>query len=112
MATLRVGRLNRKIMLQRLAEGQDENREPLTDWVDVAAVWANIAAKSGLETTLSDTSVSIARYSIRIRYRPQTTAAMRVMCGSAIYQINAVLHDEAYRQYTDLVCERLETANG
>lgn len=112
MATLRAGSLNRKVTIQQQGEGQDEIGQPVMGWMDVAQVWANIAAKSGLETASSDTQVSTARYSIRIRYRPGVTAAMRVVHGAAVYQIDAVLHDEANRQHTDLVCERLDTVNG
>jgi SPP1 family predicted phage head-tail adaptor len=44
------------------------------------------------------------RASIRIRYRTDITAAMRVTDGSTVYQVKAVLPDSG-RQYLDLVCE-------
>ncbi|MYZ44213.1 phage head closure protein [Schauerella aestuarii] len=109
---LRAGSLNRAVVIQKEIGEQDAAGQPVDAWVDVATAWANIAAKSGLEVAASDSQVSAARYSIRIRYRPGITAAMRVIHAGAVYGIQAVLHDEAGRQHTDLVCERLDTANG
>ncbi|MDQ2139583.1 phage head closure protein [Alcaligenaceae bacterium B3P038] len=110
---LAAGTLNRRISIEERGPARDALGQPLVDapWVTVASVWANIAAKSGLETASADTEVAISKYSIRIRYRLNVDSSMRVLHGKAIYQIEAVLHDEAGRMHTDLVCRRLEATD-
>jgi SPP1 family predicted phage head-tail adaptor len=112
---LRAGTLNRRITIQRRDDVRDDAGQPIPTWVDLTTtpIWANIAAKSGLATLASDTDVSIASYSIRIRYRPDVAASMRVLevasdmtpLNYVIYDIRSPLHDRAGRRYTDLVCE-------
>lgn len=112
---LAAGDLNRRVHIQRRGQGADGFGQPLEVWENITAqpLWANIAGKSGLQTAAADTEVSVSRYSIRIRYRRQVEADMRVVEVGAggvlvldvIYDIRAVLHDLAGRDFTDLVCE-------
>jgi len=108
------GTLNRRITIEKRGPDRDSLGQPLVNapWVPVATVAANIAAKSGLQTAAAGGEVSVARYSIRIRYRPAVNDAMRVVYQGEVYDIQAVLHDEAGRQHTDLVCEIGARAHG
>ena len=45
------------------------------------------------------------RASIRIRFRSDITAGMRVLIGLAVYQIEAVMPDLARREFVDLVAK-------
>lgn len=111
---LAAGTLNHRISIEERGPARDALGQPLVNapWVPVASVWANIAAKSGLQTVAAGGEVSVARYSIRIRYRPGVNDAMRVVYQGKIYDIQTVLHDEAGRQHTDLVCEIGARAHG
>ncbi|MGO4304195.1 phage head closure protein [Cupriavidus sp. RAF12] len=102
---MEIGRLRNLVTIQRLVAGQDEIGEPVSTWVDVATVWANVAHKSGLESIKADAPVSVVQASIRIRYRTDIDAGMRALCGAAVYDIRAAIPDVAGRQFTDLVCE-------
>lgn len=102
---MQVGKLQSRITIQRLEDGQDEIGQPVQTWVDVATVWANIRYLSGVETVKSDAPVSVARASIRIRRRTDVHAAMRVVFGSTVFDILSVLPDEESRERLDLVCE-------
>jgi SPP1 family predicted phage head-tail adaptor len=101
---VRAGSLNRRVTIQRHVTGTDELGGPIDTWEDVATVWANIRHLSGAESIRSDADVSIVKASIRIRYRTDVTAAMRVVYGTTIYDIQAVLLDAVGREYCDLVC--------
>lgn len=104
---MNAGKLSRQITIQKLGTGVDELGEPIPGvWVDVATVWADIKHKPGLETVKSDMDVSIVQASIRIRYRSDITAGMRVKHGTVVYDIRAVLPDASGRVFTDLVCEQ------
>lgn len=103
---MRAGTLNRQVTIQRKTGGVDPIGQPLPEgWEDVATVWANIRYLSGTESIKADAETSVARASIRIRYRTGLNAGMRVLHGGTVYEIKAVLPDEARREHVDLVCE-------
>lgn len=98
-------RRNRLMTIQRPATGQDAAGQPAQTWTDLASVYANIRYLNGLESIKADAEASVAKASIRIGYRTDVTAAMRVSIGSTVFQIKAVLPDEEGKQHTDLACE-------
>lgn len=105
---MRAGSLNRRIKIQAPADLRDEIGQPIpgaSGWTDVATVWANIKFLNGTETLKSDAPVSIARASIRIRRRDGLVANMRVLHGSTVFDVRAVLPDEAAQEFVDLACE-------
>lgn len=104
---LDAGQLNRRITIERRTAGQDAAGQPLTTWETVAQVWANFRAPSGAasaERLAADREASLTTYSVRIRYRTDITAGMRVTEAGAVYDINQVIPDAAGRVHTDLVC--------
>jgi len=98
--------MNRRVTLQRLSGNRDEWNQLIPDeWGDVATVWADIRHQNGLETVKADAQTSIVKASIRIRYRTDIDASMRVKYGALIYSIKAVLPDLVAKRHVDLVCE-------
>ena len=71
-------------------------------------VWADMRFRTGLESIKAEGEVSMARVSIRIRYRTGLTAGMRVLHNSVAYDIEAVLPDLAEKVYCDLACVRVQ----
>lgn len=103
---LNAGSLNARVTIQKRTGGTNSWGEPLpTGWEDVAELWANVRHMSGTETIKSDRPTSEVRASIRIRYRTGIDAGMRVLVGTAAYEISAVLPDFQRREYVDLVCK-------
>jgi SPP1 family predicted phage head-tail adaptor len=105
-----IGKLDRRVTIKRLTDGQDEIGQPVQVWVDVVTVWANIRTNTGVQTIRADKESSAVQASIRIRRRDGITAAMRVHHGATVYDIKAVLTDEESRERLDLVCEVLANA--
>jgi SPP1 family predicted phage head-tail adaptor len=102
---MNAGQLNRKITIQSIGSSVDSIGQPVETWSTFAQPWANIRFLNGVESVKADAEVSVSKASIRIRYRQDITAAMRVSYNSITYQIKAVLPDEAKRDHVDLVCE-------
>lgn len=101
------GTLNRLVVIEQRTPGQDAEGQPLNTWQTVATVWANFKAPTGTasaERIGGDREMSTTTYSVRIRYRTDITAAMRVTADGVVYLINQVIPDVARREYTDLVC--------
>lgn len=102
---MNVGKLNRKIVIQSQSTTQDELGQPLNTWATFASPWAHIRFMNGVETMKGDSPTSVAKASIRIRYREDITNAMQVVYNGITYRILAVLPDEAKREHVDLACE-------
>ena len=102
---MQAGRLDTRVTLQRRTTGQDDWGQPTEGWEDVAQVWANVRHLNGVESIKAGADVSVVRASIRIRWREGVDAGQRVLIGSAIYQIQAVMPDLGGRVFVDLVCE-------
>ena len=102
---MQAGRLNTRCVIQRRTGGTNDWGEPLPEgWGNVAELWANVRHLSGAESIKSDRPTSEVRASIRIRFRTDIDASMRVLVNGSIYEIQAVMPDYQRREYTDLVC--------
>lgn len=105
MTTLRAGTLRDRITIQRRTGGKDGWGSPLPEgWEEVAKLWANVRHLSGSAAIKAGADVSVVRASIRIRRRSDVDAGMRVLFGTQVYEIEAVLPGEA-REHIDLVCK-------
>lgn len=105
---MRSGSLNSRIKIQKKGGVTNSWGEPDPDsWTDVVTVWANIRHQSGSESIKSDKPTSEVRASIRIRWRTGIDAGMRVLHGSTVYSIDAVLPDAVGRVHLDLVCRQV-----
>lgn len=105
---MQAGRLNRRCTIQRKTADEDEWGTPLPQgWEDVASVWADFRHKSGSETIRADAETSTVRASVRIRWRTDVNAGMRIKVGDALYDIEAVLPDFQGHVFVDLVCKRV-----
>lgn len=101
---LRAGTLNRKVTIQQQTSSQDAGGQPLEVWTPVATVWADIRNPTGMGAIRADAQAAVVKTSIRIRWRTDIEAGMRVVHGTTIYEIGAVLPDHAGREFVDLVC--------
>ena len=105
---MRPGLLNSRVVVQQQSTTQDSLGQPLNTWSTFATVWANVRHTSGVESIKADALTPVVRASIRVRYRGDLTAAMRVVHGITTYNIVAVLPDIGGKEYVDLACEVLQ----
>lgn len=102
---MRAGVLNSLLTIQQNGTSVDELGQPIEGWTDVAQVWGNVRHLRGVEAIKAGAVTSTVSASIRIRYRPDLNAGMRVLADGRTYEIKAVLPDMQRREYVDLVCE-------
>jgi SPP1 family predicted phage head-tail adaptor len=100
-----IGRRNRKVTILHYVDAQDDIGQPVMNWVTFKTRWGNVRTLNGIETIKGGAETSIANASIRLVYCTDITTAMRAQVGATVYEIKAVLPDDAGRQYTDLACE-------
>jgi SPP1 family predicted phage head-tail adaptor len=104
---LQAGNLRHQVTIQQRGSTQDSFGQPTAPWADLATVWADVRYVSGLEMARSDAPINVARASIRIRFRDDVTAGMRVVDErGTVYDIQAVLPDPTGRVSLDLLCEQ------
>lgn len=102
---LRAGALDRRIAIQQKTGGADAWGTALPDvWCDVAQVWASVRYQTGSESIRAGVDTSVVKASIRIRWRADIDAGMRVVYAGQNYDIEAVLPG-ATREHLDLVCK-------
>lgn len=104
---MKAGQFNSPITIQQLDTnaGADELGQPIRTWANVGDDWADIRYLSGLEAVKAGAEASISRVSVRVRYRTDLNAGMRLTDGESVYNIRVVQPDRARREYVDLVCE-------
>ena len=107
---MEIGRLNRRIVIERPTLTQDDTGAYTTVWTQIASPWADIRYVSGLEAVRSDAPVSISKASMRIRRRAGVDATCRVLYDGKVFDVKAVLPDEQGREFIDLVCESGQNA--
>lgn len=103
---MKAGKLRYRVTIKAPPTGRDAAGQPSGAWSTFASdVPANILFVNGLQTVQAGAQRSKAKASIRLRYREDLTAAMRVEWGSFVFQIQVVLPDLAKREHVDLACE-------
>lgn len=104
---MKAGTLKDRIHIQRRTGGQDAWGTPQPEnWENITLnrIAADVRHKSGLSAIKADADVSIVQASARIRHRSDVEAGMRMILGSAVYDIDAVLPGPT-KEYVDLVCK-------
>lgn len=103
---MRAGKLRSVIVLQSRDSGTDVNGQPAQTWTTLDTVRADVLGATGMGTIKSAVGgVEINAYSFRIRYRSDVDAAKRVVFNGQNFDVKAVRHDLARKEWTDLVCE-------
>lgn len=100
--------LRYKVAVQVRQQGSDGEGMPLTGWDTVCEPWADIRIAGGMETIRAGAVTSKVQGSIRLRFRLDLRAEMRVVHGNDIYNVLAVLPDMLHRVHVDLVCEKFQ----
>lgn len=103
-------RLDKRVTIQVHAAGQDPAGQPLpSGWVNLmpdgdGKVWACIRDISGREFAAAGATQNQVVSTITIRHREDIAAKMRVLHGSLIYNIEAVLGQDG--RALALMCSR------
>lgn len=108
--TVPAGKKNRKIVIQKKAGARDAANQPVDTWVFFRDRWANFSGDNGrsaIRNSQEGIALATNRVSFRINHDRARlfTTDMRIVMDGLIYDIRAVRHDEARRQYTDLIAE-------
>lgn len=103
---MQAGRLRHRVLLQRAVSTQSPiTGAPITQWVDVAIVRAEVVAASAREFISAMATQSEVTTRITIRYRQGISNRDRILFRGKIYNIEGVLPDPVSgREYLTLPC--------
>ena len=103
---MQAGRLSTLVTIQHKTAGVDAIGQPLPEnWATLRQEWANVRHQSGAEAIKAGAVTSVVSASIRIRFRNDINAGMRVLAGATVYEILVVLPEMSRREFVDLVVE-------
>ena len=80
---MRIGKLNKRVILQSPVETRDDHGGYAESWTDVATVWAAIEPLRGQELYNAQQMNALASVKIRIRPYPGLTPKWRVIWNEA-----------------------------
>lgn len=107
MATLKTfnpGELRQRVTIQQKSVTRDAFGAETISWTDVATVWAKIWHLRGRELMDAQQAEADTSTQITIRYRAGILPTMRVVHGSAIYDIQAALDMGERHRFIELQC--------
>jgi SPP1 family predicted phage head-tail adaptor len=102
---MRAGDLRNRITIQDKTVVQNTFGEEDITWTDVATVYAAIEPLRGREFLDSKMATAEVTTKIRIRERDGIRPEMRVVHGSTVYDIRAVIHVETRQREMQLMCQ-------
>ncbi len=106
-----IGEKNRYITINQRSTAVDAANESYT-WVFFKKKWAEIMSQTGMGRIRADASAGgvntdLQRYSFRVNYDLSLNNTMQVVDPNGIaYDIQTVIHDNAGRENTYLVCQQ------
>jgi SPP1 family predicted phage head-tail adaptor len=100
-------RLNKRVTIQKAGAGQDALGQPVKGWTNLVTagdgkVWAEVKDVNGRQYVAAQAGQNAVQTQITIRSREGVLPTMRVLYGSNIYDIEAVL--EADSRTLALMC--------
>jgi len=104
---MRAGLLRHQVTIQTRTDIRDGKGTAVETWSDVTTVWGSIEPLQGKEYYDAHRENADITHRARIRYRPGVTRENRLLYGSRIFDIEAVLNpDERNRELT-LLCREV-----
>lgn len=101
---MRAGKLDRTITLQRLAATKNEHHTPVSAWLNIATVRAEIVTQSASEFLTGFGEAENGTIVFRVRYLAGITTADRVSYAGQVYDLKEVT-EIGRRRGLELRCE-------
>lgn len=103
-----IGAMRERITLQSATRTLDAGGGAVVSWTPLAFaahVWARIEPLSGGEALQAMRLQARVTHRVRLRWRDDVTAAMRLVWGTRVLNIRAVINPDERRRYLELLCE-------
>lgn len=105
---MEAGKLDRRVKIQAAEQVSDGMGGVTETWTDITTVWARIEPLRGNALFYAQQNDSKVTQKITIRYISGIKQKHRILCGTTIYQIDAVIDVASERRMLELMCYTLE----
>jgi len=102
---VRIGALNKTIVLQSKTEVDDGMGAFTSTWGDEYTVKGAIWPVTGKEMIQNSALTSTISHKIQIRYLPDVKATWRVKYGTRLFNILSVINQNERNRVIDLICK-------
>ncbi len=102
---MKIGDLNKRIMLQYPTRVPDVMGGATVTWVDAAEVWAAIWPTSAKEQVAGEQMTMEITHRIRIRWRSMLKASWRIKFGLRYFAIVSIVNPSEGNRVLDLLCK-------
>lgn len=100
-----IGALRHRVTLEAPVRTPDEGGAATITWTSLGSVFARIEPTAGREIEQADGIAARVTHKVLIRHRPDVTAAMRLVEGTRVLEIRAVLDLDGRRRWMQCLCE-------
>ncbi len=100
-----IGKLRHRLIIQQEQRAGDAGTGVTIVWAKVATVSGSVKPLSGRETLQAMQLQARISHRIVIRYRAGVTTAMRVLFGTRLFNIQAVLDRDEDRRFLEIMVE-------
>jgi SPP1 family predicted phage head-tail adaptor len=100
---MKIGDLRHRITFQKPIKTPDEYKGHTVNWQDVVTVWASIEPLSGREYFYAHQIKNEVSHRVRIRYRSDITAEMRIKHGERIIGIESIIDLQERHQFLEVL---------
>lgn len=105
LASVQVGELKHRLTLQ-FEDPQPDGQGGYTPiWTDLGVVWASVQPISGQEALVARQLQDSITHKVRMRWRPNVKAAMRLKWGTRLFNIRKVSNLDEGNVWLELRCE-------
>lgn len=101
---MRAGRLRHRLTIQQRNETQGATGEVVLTWTTYATVWGAVEPVSGRELLAGDRVAAEASVRVLVRYLSGVTTRHRVLFGSRLLEIVAVIDRDERHVELELLC--------
>ena len=99
-----LGRLRKRVTLEQPVEIPDTIGGVTRSFATLAVLWAQIAPAGGAERFVAVQAQEQITHRVRLRFRDDVTAAMRLRLGARLLLIRNVSDEDETRRYLTLDC--------
>jgi SPP1 family predicted phage head-tail adaptor len=105
---MQIGKLRHRVELKSLSQNQNNFGETQDTWTTYTTVWARIEPLRGRELMLAQQANSEVTIRVTIRYNSSVTTKDRVVIGSRVLEIVAVINLDERNIKQELLCKEIE----
>lgn len=105
---MRAGRLNQRVILERLSEKEDAYGATVKEWDAVGTFWAAVEPLTGREIIAADAVTALSDIRVIMRFQPGITAADRLVHKDRPLEIKTVIDRRSRNRELELLCKAIQ----